>query len=90
MKEGFKIKLRKKSPPPLHLRISPTSPTYLQQPLPETRGKDFNDAINLDEGDEVSGSTEVPEGNSTLDLIHGHADYWLVLRKGIKGIRSES
>ena len=90
MKEGFKIKLRKKSPPPLHLRISPTSPTYLQQPLPETRGKDFNDAINLDEGDEVSGSTEVPEGNSTSDLIHGHADYWLVLRKGIKGIRSES
>lgn len=62
MKESLNIKVRKKSPPCFHLRVSASDYSDLTGPEP---------------------STECDDNSNPVD-----ANFWLVLRKGIKGVKS--
>jgi hypothetical protein len=62
MKENFNIKVRKKSPPCFHLRVSASDHT------------------------DLSGAERSVEGDDSSNQVV--ADFWLVLRKGIKGVKS--
>ena len=65
LKEGFKIKIRKKSPTPFHLYVRHTC-----------------DAV---EDDDVIDSNEEKESDQGVP-----PNFWMVLKKGIKGIKSNS
>lgn len=64
MKENFKIKLRKTSPPALEVRVCSSS------------SLDTPDIENISAQDS--------------DIIETEPNYWLVLRKGIEGVKSSS
>ena len=109
VKEGFKVKLRRRSPAPFHLRISDNSSVdhlYEKDHL-EKEGKEGSkkgDKENKDERQEYDEEGEEEdeevedEGeeyergdeSATPTDLSNDFDFWLVLRKGIKGVKSKN